>query len=268
MRIPKQLTTIVVAAVVGGVVALGTGAAIEAGATGSATTYSGCLSSKGALSKVTTGSPTCPTGTSAISWNAQGPQGVPGTTGLTGAPGPAGPTGPAATTCQAIPGPNASYVGCVFPSGVFWQYLNMTGVDAQNIWANGSVSNFTGATLINANFNYGYFGSANFTNADLTGATLSGATATGSPSFNHANLTNAVLTGFTSYAGISFFNANLTGAVLTGAAAINGNMNFTNANLTGAVLTGAAASGGYSLIFTGATCPNGIVFGTAGANCT
>lgn len=58
--------------------------------------YSGCLSTRGQLSAVTT-SPakpkTCAAGTTRITWNQQGPRGLPGATGATGAQGPAGPQG-------------------------------------------------------------------------------------------------------------------------------------------------------------------------------
>ncbi|MEI8082053.1 MAG: hypothetical protein WCI74_09435, partial [Actinomycetes bacterium] len=138
MRAPKQLATIVVAAMVGGVVALGTGAVVNASATGSSVTYYGCLSSKGALSKVGTVSPPrCPTSSRVISWDSQGPAGTPGiagatgATGAVGATGATGPVGPSAMNCQTLPGANSIYTACNLGQ-VQWEGLNMTGSNLLN----------------------------------------------------------------------------------------------------------------------------------------
>lgn len=79
MRVPKHLVTVAIAAAVAGVVSFGAGVAVEASASGSSVTYQACLSSKGALSKVGTATPTCSKTSTAISWNSVGPQGPPGT---------------------------------------------------------------------------------------------------------------------------------------------------------------------------------------------
>ena len=57
MRVPKALVLIAVAMIAGATGAALT-AAVNVGASGSSTTYYACLSSKGALTKVGTASPT------------------------------------------------------------------------------------------------------------------------------------------------------------------------------------------------------------------
>lgn len=65
----------------------------SASAVGSAVIY-GCVSKTGTLSKVSTKSPTCPKGTTKLSWGSQGIAGLQGIQGLQGETGPAGPQGP------------------------------------------------------------------------------------------------------------------------------------------------------------------------------
>ena len=63
---------------------------------------------------------TCPSGTSAISWNEQGPTGTTGPAGPTGATGPAGPTGatgPAGPTGAIGPAGSAGPAGAIGPAG-------------------------------------------------------------------------------------------------------------------------------------------------------
>jgi len=75
------------------------GAVQLANAAGTGTTYYACLSTKGALSKVGTTSPTtCAKTAAVISWNSVGPQGPQGPQGAVGPQGPTGPQGPAGTT--------------------------------------------------------------------------------------------------------------------------------------------------------------------------
>ncbi len=74
------------------------GAVQWAGADGAGVTYYGCLSVKGALSKVGTVSTTlCPKSDQQISWNSVGPQGPPGPAG-TSAFGTAPPFAPVSST--------------------------------------------------------------------------------------------------------------------------------------------------------------------------
>ena len=65
----------------------------SASAVGSAVIY-GCVSKTGTLSKVSTSSPSCPKGTSKLSWGSQGIAGLQGIQGLRGETGPVGPQGP------------------------------------------------------------------------------------------------------------------------------------------------------------------------------
>jgi hypothetical protein len=70
---------------------------VGANAVSSAVIY-GCVSKTGTLSKVSTKSPTCPRGTTKLSWGTKGIaglQGIQGLQGPQGATGPAGPQGPA-----------------------------------------------------------------------------------------------------------------------------------------------------------------------------
>jgi len=75
-------------------VSFGAGAVVVASATGSSVTYQACLSSKGALSKVSSSvTPSCPATSRIISWDSQGPAGVPGTNGTPGSNGAPGTPG-------------------------------------------------------------------------------------------------------------------------------------------------------------------------------
>jgi len=103
MKVPKHLVTLVVGIVAGGIVAVGATAAVEASATGPTTTYYGCVSAKGALSKVGTVSPVCSATAHVISWDSQGPAGTPGAPGTPGVPGAIGL--PGSPGQQGIPGP-------------------------------------------------------------------------------------------------------------------------------------------------------------------
>jgi hypothetical protein len=58
------------------------------------------------------GPPTCPSGTTEVSWNQTGPQGIPGATGATGATGPQGPIGLTGAT-----GPTGA-IGPAGPTGL------------------------------------------------------------------------------------------------------------------------------------------------------
>ena len=51
-KIPRSAVLVAVGVIAGAIIATGTTVAIEAGATGTTTTYYACLSTKGALSKV------------------------------------------------------------------------------------------------------------------------------------------------------------------------------------------------------------------------
>lgn len=123
-KIPRSVVLVAAGVLAGGIMAAGATVAIEAGATGTSTTYYACLSSKGALSKVGTVSPTtCSSTSTAISWNSQGPpgiQGVQGPAGLAQASSatsgtvalPGAPNGPAmvASTSLTLPSSEAIVV--------------------------------------------------------------------------------------------------------------------------------------------------------------
>ena len=90
----------------------------------------------------------------------------------------------------------------------------------------------------------------------LVGTDFSGATVV------QGNLASANL-GQANFSGANMSGTNFTSADLSGA-------NFTGANFTGANFTGArllSVSGRGSATFTGATCPDGVVYGQLGANC-
>jgi len=195
MRVSKQLGTIITAAAVAGVMSFGAGAVIAAGASGSSVTYQACLSSKGALSKVSSSvTPTCPSTSTLISWNSQGATGAPGAPGATGATGATGASGAIANTCTSPPGPNLNFSTCDL-TNFQWPFVILTGDNmvSTNLWhaylANAHLdqANLTNADLITANLTNADLTSADLTNADLSGANLGGA------SLNFANLTNALL---------------------------------------------------------------------------
>jgi len=122
MRLPRMLR--LVTATLIAVSALGAGLtfAVDAGATGSSTTYYACLKG-GKLTAVGTTPPTCSSSSTQISWNSEGaqgatgaagPQGPAGPQGATGSTGPAGAAGPAGTNGNTVlngSGPPASTLG-------------------------------------------------------------------------------------------------------------------------------------------------------------
>ena len=192
MRVSKQLGTIITAAAVAGVMSFGAGAVIAAGASGSSVTYQACLSSTGALSKVSSSvTPKCPSASTLISWNSQGATGAPGAPGATGA---TGASGAIANTCTSPPGPNLNFSTCDL-TNFQWPFVILTGDNmvSTNLWhaylvnAHLDQANLTNADLITANLTNADLTSADLTNADLGGAYLGGA------SLNFANLTNALL---------------------------------------------------------------------------
>ena len=79
-----RMALVTVAVLAGAIGGVGATMAIEAGASGSNTAYYACLSTKGALSKVGTTSPICPSSSTVINWNQTGPQGRPETPGHRG----------------------------------------------------------------------------------------------------------------------------------------------------------------------------------------
>ena len=172
MKLPKQLSTIVIAAAVAGVVSFGAGAAVEASATASSVTYQACLSPKGALSKVSgTVMPTCPVGSTSISWNSQG------ATGPAGPAGPAGPPGTTVNSCLSPPGPNLNFSTCTL-SNFAWPYVDLSGdnlISTNLSSADLYNSKLIGANLTGANLTGTILTLANLTNANLTGANLTGA---------------------------------------------------------------------------------------------
>ena len=96
-----------------------------------------------------------------------------------------------------------------------------------------------------------YMPGSNLVDTDFTGAVIQ----TGdlaSSDLEEANFTNANLKGS------NFSNADFEGANFTGA-------NFSGVNFAGARLLSISGTG--STNFTGATCPDGVVYGSPGANC-
>ena len=81
MKPVRMLVLLATASLLGALLATGVTLAVNAGATGSSTTYYACLKG-GQLSKVATAPPTCRTGATPISWNSQGPAGAGGISGL------------------------------------------------------------------------------------------------------------------------------------------------------------------------------------------
>jgi len=274
MKVRMLLAGIVVGAVVTGGVAFG----IDAAASGSSTTYQACLSTKGALSKVGTSTPSCKSGQSVITWNSVGPQ------------GPAGPQGSSA--CSGVPHDDADFAGCDF-QGAYLENADFTGSDLSAV------------NLSNANIAYADVQGANFSGADLTGisstppdsagsllgtpaalpagwqvtaglmigpgANLTGVNFPENTDLTDADLAGAQLSGSTTN-GSTFNGANLSGANLTrtqwsGTQAFG--TNFSDANLSFASLAGAVLTGSN---FVGATwqdtiCPDDTNSNQDGGTC-
>ena len=103
------------------------GAVQMAGARGTSTTYHACLSN-GAMSKVGTVSPRCPSGSQVISWTSVGPQGP---------RAPRGPVGPAETAgppynCSTTPYPGIDLADCTF-IGANLTGANLTGANLAGV---------------------------------------------------------------------------------------------------------------------------------------
>jgi type VI secretion system secreted protein Hcp len=124
VHLTRTMKVTAVAAALVLVAAVGTTAAITAGATGTGPSYFACLKS-GRLSSVGTNAPTCPSGGTQISWDAQGP---PGTTGSTGSQGPVGQSSvvnvPSSVAC---PTP-----GAVTAANVPETYLDIPGIPGES----------------------------------------------------------------------------------------------------------------------------------------
>ena len=119
-----KVTAVVAALVL--VAAAGTTVAVNAGATGSGPSYFACLSG-GKLRSVGTTVPTCPSGATQISWNAQG---SPGATGLPGVAGPQGPVGQASVVN--IPSRlECPTPGAVTPANIPETYLAIPGIPGE-----------------------------------------------------------------------------------------------------------------------------------------
>jgi hypothetical protein len=103
MKVPKMFLMLACASILGATIATGITMAVSAGASGTNTTYYGCVSAKGALSKVGGTPPTCPGRSTQIAWNQVGP------------PGPTGPQGPAGS-----------------PGLLAWAYVNADGTVANS----------------------------------------------------------------------------------------------------------------------------------------
>ncbi len=130
MKFSKQATLLVIATVATAVLAVGVTAAVTAGASTGGSTYYACLRS-GKLIDVGVAAPSCPGGTSQISWNSQG---------SAGQAGPQGPVGQAsvvnlpaasefASPCPQPPGPSGSGT----PSSSATQaFLNIPGIPGES----------------------------------------------------------------------------------------------------------------------------------------
>ena len=197
MRTPRA-AVVVVAVIAGATFATGLSAAATAGASRTNTTYYGCVSAAGALSKVGNNAPTCPSGSRRISWNSAGPA------------GPQGPAGAAVNTCSSPPGPRLNFSTCTL-SSVSWPFVDLTG------------TLLISAALTNAYLYYTDLAGGNLTNADAYGSDLAYA------NLNGANLTRTILDhGDLAYADMSsatmskidLLDADLKGANLTGASLI------------------------------------------------
>jgi Pentapeptide repeats (8 copies) len=211
-RMPRVALLLTVAVIIGATT--GITLTVAAGAQGSSTTYYGCVSAKGSLSKVGATAPACPGQSTQISWNSVGPQGAAGPQGPAGSTGPQGPAGATVNSCSSPPGADLNFSVCNLTS-VAWPYVDLAGsllIDTNLTKANLSEAIATGANLTNADLSR-----AKLPNADLTGA----------------NMTNANLAGATLV--VVAPGANLTGANLS---YDNVSGNLTGANLTGANLTG------------------------------
>lgn len=101
-------------------------------------------------------------------------------------------------------------------------------------------TDFTGATLINANMTQADVTAANFINAVLADADLSGIFGLGRIKFRNAKMNNCVLSEANLF-GADFSRANLTQTSLMGATLVS--TDFKGANLTGVDLTGADLAG-------------------------
>lgn len=158
---------LLLAGVVGAVLALGLSFGVQAVASGSSTTYYACLQS-GKLSKVGTTTPTCSTKATGVSWNSEGP------------PGPPGP----ASNCTQAPTTGAVLAGCIL-KGESFVGDTFTDVSLLNAWLNNA--DFSGANFSGSNLGEADFSGANFSNAHFSNAILNSA----------ANATTADFTGAT-----------------------------------------------------------------------
>ena len=101
MKIRRTLLLLAAGGIAGASIAAATTFAVTAGASNPTVTYYGCVSTYGALSKVGTTAPRCPTKSTPISWNSGGPRGPQGLRGAKGAQGPVGRQGPGAQSAYA-----------------------------------------------------------------------------------------------------------------------------------------------------------------------
>ena len=137
-----------------------------------------------------------------------------------------------------------------------WQVLNGPYQGGLIAYLVGPTASLGGAQLAGVSF-----AGLNLSNIYLPGGHLVGADFTGA-TVRHGNLASASL-GLANFSGADMAGANFTAADMSGA-------NFTGANFTGANFNGArllSVGGRGSAIFTGAICPDGIVYGQLGANC-
>lgn len=213
-----------------------------------------------------------------------GAQGLTGTQGQTGPQGPKGDAGYVSNACQFIGSPyNLS--GCDLHGesigsgirGVF-EFANFRGANLSNVtFQDGgdfssaifASANLQGAILADVNLN-----GANLTLSNLTGATLTGVISggiIGTPAVLPSGwlLANGYLFGVgANLQSVNLNEVNLSGVNLNGAAFIFATLtkvDLTGADLTGADFTGATVS---KPTYSGnTTCPNGIKYGTSGANC-
>ena len=269
-------------------------------------TYYAC-DKGGTLSLVATHPSTCPARATRVTWNQVGPAGPQGARGLAGVTGAAGAVGPqglqgiqglkgdaGATGLQGIQGQTGT-TGTSGQRGSVWS----TGASAPAYIAGevsgdtyldtttGDVYQFTGATWVKVGNIQGPIGATGVQgNQGIQGIQglqgvagpqgtqgVAGPTGSQGPSGLSLPSGSAFVNGYLIMKDAYLVDADLSGQNLSGlrldhADLINANVsgaNFSGTNLTDANFTGANTSG--AIYSTDTVCPNGINYGTSGANC-
>ena len=274
----KKTATWFASVIVAATMGAGISTALNAGASPnpSPVIYYACAKT-GVLSLVGTAPiKTCPSGAIHIQWNQVGPtgatgqqgprglpgapgeQGIQGVKGDTGPQGPAGPQANSACSLSAVAGVGGSspYVQPLNLGGCVLNGLDFTAVSIAG-GSNLAYAQLVGATITYKSLQSFFNGSSsqaastNFLGSNLTDASLAHTNLQGA-NFGQANLTRT-----------DFTNANLVSVDFTKAISVDSDFtgaHLSSANFTGAIITNPTYS-------TSTICPNGIFFGTSGANC-